>query len=164
MTDTSGHSARIDDSARIVDSDVGRSTIREFVTVHDSTVGDDCEIYERTSLKKCRIGDDVVVNAGGFLENVDVEDEVQVGPNCSVVGVTHELSESGMKHHDDVFETILLREGSFVGAGSVLTPGVEIGVDSVVAAGAVVTADVGDRKLVLGSAPNQRVVDLQEWV
>ncbi|WP_254535355.1 acyltransferase [Halomarina litorea] len=155
---------QVDDSARIVDSEIGESEVREFVTVHDSTVGDGCGIYERTSLKKSTLGDRVVVNAGTYVENAKIGDEVQIGPNCSVVGVTHPLDEDGMAHGNDVFERVVLREGAFVGAGSVVAPGVELGADSVVAAGAVVTEDVGPGKVVVGSPPNQRVVDLDAWL
>jgi hypothetical protein len=45
----------IDESARVVESTVGDATVREFVTVHDSEVGDDCRIYEHASVKKCSI-------------------------------------------------------------------------------------------------------------
>lgn len=156
--------AGIDNSARVVDSDIGQSMVREFVTIHDSTIGDDCEIYERTSVKKSQIGDDVVVNAGTFVENVKIGDEVQIGPNSSVVGVTHNLGNSGMELHNDVFESIILETGAFVGAGAIITPGVEIGMETVVSAGAVVTRDIGARKIVIGVPPTQKVVDLLDWV
>lgn len=157
-------SSNIDNSAKIVDSDIGHSMVREFVTIHDSTVGDECEIYERSSIKKCRLGDDVVVNAGTFVENVEIGDAVQIGPNCSIVGVTHNLGESGMELHNDVFERIILQSGAFVGAGTVIVPGVEIGRNTVISAGAVVTEDVGEQKIVVGSPPSQQVIDLSDWV
>jgi acetyltransferase-like isoleucine patch superfamily enzyme len=43
-----------------------------------------------------------------------------------------------------------LRRACRVGGGAVLTPGVEIGEEAFVAAGAVVTRDVGDREVVMG--------------
>jgi acetyltransferase-like isoleucine patch superfamily enzyme len=155
---------RIDDTARVIDSDVGRSEIREFVTIHDSEVGDGCGIYERTSIKKSRVADDVDVNAGTYVENAEIGPEVQIGPNCSVVGVTHKLCEGGMTFRNDVFERIVLGEGAFLGAGSVAGPGVEIGDGTVVSAGATVTDDVGPERIVLGSPPTQEIVALSEWV
>lgn len=155
--------AEVDESARIVDSGVGDSEVREFVTVHDSAIGDGCRIYERASLKKCRLADDIDVNAGTYVENVEIGTTVQIGPNCSVVGVTHDLGERGMEFRNDVFERIILHEGVFVGAGAVVGPGVEIGAGTVVAAGATVTEDIGAGKIVVGSPPAQRVVDLDEW-
>ncbi|MDQ2050969.1 acyltransferase [Natronolimnohabitans sp. A-GB9] len=156
--------AAIDESARVVESDVGRAEIREYVTVNDSDIGDDCRVYERTSIKKCRIDDRVDINAGSYVENAELGPTVQIGPNCSVVGVTHELTEEGLTFRNDVFERIILHEGVFLGAGAVVGPGVEIGAGSVIAAGAAVTDDVGPERVVLGSPPAQRIVDLAEWL
>lgn len=153
----------IDDSARVVDSSVGQAEIREHVTIHDSELGDGCRVYERSSIKKSRISDEVDVNAGTYVENADVGPNVQIGPNCSVVGVTHELSERGMEFRNDVFERIILHERAFVGAGAVLAPGIEIGERTVISAGATVSRDVGPEKIVLGSPPTQEIVDLHEW-
>lgn len=153
----------IDDTARIVDSTVGEAEIREHVTVHDSDIGDDCRIYERSSIKKSHVGDAVDVNAGAYVENAEIDTHVQCGPNCSVVGVTHDLCEEGMRFRDDLFERIVLHEGVFVGANAVVSPGVEIGAGSVVAPGAVVSRDVGPRRIVLGSPPAQQVTDLADW-
>lgn len=156
--------SEIDDSARVVDSEIGHSMVREFVTIHDSTVGDDCQIFERSSIKRCQLGDDVVVNAGTFVENVEIGDAVQIGPNCSIVGVTHNLGGSGMELHNDVFERIILQNGAFVGAGTVIVPGVEIGRNTVISAGAVVTEDIGEGKIVVGSPPSQQVIDIEDWL
>lgn len=153
----------IDESARIVDSTVGQAEIREYVTVHDSDIGDGSRLYERSSVKKSTIGEGVDVNAGAYVENADLATGVQCGPNCSVVGVTHELTEDGMTFRNDVFERVILHEGAFVGANAVVSPGVEVGRDTVVAPGATVTGDVEASKVVLGTPPAQRVVDLADW-
>ena len=154
----------IDDTARIVDSTVGDSAIREYVTIHDTTVGDGCQIYERSSVKKSHLGDRIDLNAGSYVENAEIGPEGQIGPNCAVVGVTHELSADGMTFREDVFDRVILHEGVFLGANAVVGPGVEIGTDSVVAAGATVTDDIGPEKIVLGSPPEQRIVDLADWL
>lgn len=154
----------IDETARIVDSTVGDAEIREYVTVHDSTVGDGCQIYERSSLKKSHLSDRIDVNAGSYVENAEIGPEVQIGPNCSVVGVTHDLSEDGMTFREDIFERIILHDGVFLGANAVVGPGVEIGERTVVAAGATVTDDIGSEQIVLGSPPGQRIVDLSDWL
>lgn len=156
--------ATIDDSVRIVDSTIGETAIREYVTVHDSEIGDGCQIYERSSLKKSRISDEVDINAGCYIENAEVGPNVQLGPNCSVVGVTHELGERGMAFRDDIFERIILHERVFVGANAIIAPGVEIGAGTVIAAGATVPHDIGSEKLVRGTPPVQRITDLQDWV
>jgi acetyltransferase-like isoleucine patch superfamily enzyme len=153
----------IDESARVVDSTIGDADVREFVTIHDSTVGDDCRLYERVSLKKSTVADSVDVNAGSYVENATIGSEVQIGPNCTVAGVTHALDETGMTFREDEFEAVHLNEGVFVGAGAVVNPGVEIGADAVVAAGGTVTRDVGPRQVVVGSPPEQEIIALAEW-
>lgn len=154
----------IADSAQIVDSTIGTAELREFVTVHDSEIGDGCRIYERVSIKKSTVADAVDINAGAYVENATLTTEVQLGPNCSVVGVSHELSETGMTFREDVFEEVRLGEGVFVGANAVVTPGVEIAAGTVVAAGAVVTHDIGPKNLVVGVPPAQEVIALEEWL
>jgi UDP-2-acetamido-3-amino-2,3-dideoxy-glucuronate N-acetyltransferase len=54
-----------------------------------------------------------------------------------------------------------VRRGARVGAGAVLIPGVEIGEEAFVAAGAVVTRDVAARAVVMG-APAKRVRDVDD--
>ena len=154
----------IDDSARIVDSAIGQTEIREYVTIHESEIGDGCRIYERSSIKKSTIGDDVDINAGTYIENAKIGTHVQIGPNCSVVGVTHELTRNGMVFREDVFERIVLHDGVFIGANAAIAPGVEIGAGSVVAAGATVPHDVGSEKIVRGIPPTQQITDLREWI
>ncbi|MFC7072689.1 acyltransferase [Halovenus rubra] len=153
----------IDDTARLVETTVGNSDIREFVTIHDSEIGDGCKIYERTSIKKSTVSDNVDINAGSYVENATIESNVQIGPNSTVAGVTHELTEDGMTFRNDVFEPIVLREGVFLGAGTVVGPGVEVGKDAIIAAGGTVTDTVAARTVVLGSPPDQQRLRLDEW-
>jgi UDP-2-acetamido-3-amino-2,3-dideoxy-glucuronate N-acetyltransferase len=44
-----------------------------------------------------------------------------------------------------------IRRGARVGGGAILLPGIEVGEEAFIAAGAVVTKDVPARKLVVGS-------------
>jgi len=62
----------------------------------------------------------------------------------------------------------VLRRACRVGGGVVLVPGVEIGAEAFVAAGAVVTRDVGEREVVIGVPARavRRVPDedlLERW-
>lgn len=154
----------IDETARVVDSTIGDAEIREYVTIHDSTIGDDCRIYERTSLKKVTVADSVDINAGTYIENADIGAEVQIAPNSNIVGVSHELQREGMQFRNDVFDEITIRDGAFIGAGAVVAPGTEIGEGAVISAGATITDDIPAGQVVLGSPPSQRVHDIAEWV
>ena len=132
----------IDETARLENATVGDADLREYVTVHDAEVGDGVRIYERTSVKKAEIEGPTDVNANVYVENAEIASEVQVGPNAAVVGVTHDLGDDSMTFRDDVFETVVLERGAFVGAGAVVLSGVTVGEDAVVGAGVTVREDV----------------------
>jgi acetyltransferase-like isoleucine patch superfamily enzyme len=75
-----------------------------------------------------------------------IEDDVFVGP-----GVTTTNDDAMGRHDPDMqLRGAILRRACRVGGGVVLTPGVEIGEEAFVAAGAVVTRDVESRAVVMG--------------
>ena len=75
-----------------------------------------------------------------------VEDDVFVGP-----GVNTTNDNTMARHPDDEpLQGALLRRACRVGGSAVLTPGVEIGEEAFVAAGALVTRDVPARAVVMG--------------
>ncbi|UPV73448.1 acyltransferase [Halorussus limi] len=132
----------IDETASIVDSTLGEVELREYVTVHDSELADGVRVYERTSVKKSVFDGPTVVNANCYVENARLGERVQVGPNASIVGVTHDLTDTGMEFGNDRFEEIVVEDGAFVGAGAVVLPGVTVGENAVVGAGTTVSTDV----------------------
>jgi UDP-2-acetamido-3-amino-2,3-dideoxy-glucuronate N-acetyltransferase len=75
-----------------------------------------------------------------------VEDDVFVGPGATTT------NDHAMARHarDAPLRGATLRRACRVGAGSVLLPGVEVGGEAFVAAGAVVTRDVAPRAVVVG--------------
>ncbi len=93
-----------------------------------------------------------------------VEDDVFIGP-----GVTTTNDDTMGRHAPSVgLAGPTLRRACRIGGGVVLTPGVEIGEEAFVAAGAVVTRDVGPREVVMGVPARvvRRVSDedlLERW-
>jgi len=75
-----------------------------------------------------------------------IEDDVFVGPGALTT------NDDTMARHGDETPVIgaTLRRACRIGGGAVLTPGVEIGEEAFVAAGAVVTRDVPARAVVMG--------------
>lgn len=140
----------VDDTARIEDSTVEGAEIREFGTVHDSTIAPGTRVYERTSFKKSEIDGPTDVNANCYVENARLGANVQVGPNAAIVGVTHDLADDGMEFRNDVFEEVVVEDGAYVGADATVPPGVTVGEDAVVGAGVTVTADVPAGTVVRG--------------
>lgn len=93
-----------------------------------------------------------------------IEDDVFVGPGVTLT------NDNTMDRHppETPFAGPVLRRACRVGGGSVLCPGVEIGEEAFVAAGAVVTADVAPRAVVMGVPARQlrEVADedlLERW-
>ena len=125
-----------------------------------SIIGDQAYVRERTTIgtgavigrgsavdNDVLIGDRVRVQTNVYLTAFSVlEDDVFVGP-----GVTT-TNDHTMARHDDSLPLrgAVLRRACRVGGASVLLPGVEIGEEAFVAAGAVVTRDVPPRGVVIG--------------
>jgi acetyltransferase-like isoleucine patch superfamily enzyme len=125
-------------------------------------VGDGACVRER-----CVIGDDVVIGRGSLVENdttvgarttiqahayvtaySTLEEDVFVAP-CVVTTNDNFMGRTERRHELKRGPTI--RRGARVGGGAVLCPGIEIGEEAFVGAGAVVTKDVPPRKVVVGN-------------
>ena len=123
-------------------------------------VGDQAHVRERATLgaesvlgrgsalgSDARVGARVRIQTNVWLtSHTVVEDDVFVGPGV----VTTNDDEMGRGRPASELEPPVLRRGCRIGGGAILTPGVEIGEDAFVAAGAVVTRDVPPRTLVMG--------------
>lgn len=154
----------IDPSSKIINSNLGKNVeIREYCTIHDSRIDSNCKLCERTSIKKTRIKKGSAVNAGTYIEFADIEEDVFIGPNCSIVGVYHKFSRKGFEKKDS-FNKIKIGKKVFVGASSIVLPGKEIGEGCVIGAGAVVAKDIPPFSIVIGVPPNQTVKSLKDWL
>ncbi len=139
-----------DETSKILKSTIGKNTrICEFCTIHDAIIGDNCLILERISIKKAVIGAGSDINAGTYIENAIIGENVQIAMNCCIPGVTHNFSKDGIDHKD-VFKKIIIGDGAWIGAGSIILPGIKIGKGAIVGAGATVSKDVPDHYVYVG--------------
>jgi len=93
------------------------------------------------------VGERVRVQTNVYLTAFSVvEDDVFVGP-CAMSTNDDTMSRHGS---ETPLRGVTLRRACRVGGGVVLTPGVEVGEEAFVAAGAVVTRDVPPRAVVMG--------------
>jgi acetyltransferase-like isoleucine patch superfamily enzyme len=125
-------------------------------------LGDQSCVRERVT-----IGDDVVVGRGSLVENdttigaltkiqadayitaySTLEDNVFIAP-CVVTTNDNFMGRTEQRHA--LIKGPTIRRGARIGGGAILCPGVEIGEEAFVGAGAVVTKDVPARKLVVGN-------------
>ena len=98
-----------------------------------------------------RIGRNVFINHGcSFLDlgGITIEDDVLIGPNVQLITENHPVKPSERKALD--LKSILIKKNAWIGAGAIILPGVTVGENSVVAAGAVVTKDVPANTVVAG--------------
>jgi UDP-2-acetamido-3-amino-2,3-dideoxy-glucuronate N-acetyltransferase len=134
-------------------------------------VGDQAFVRERTTIgpetvvgratgvdNDVRVGARVRIQSQGYVTAYSlVEDDVFFGP-CAMT-----TNDSTMARHPkgQPLRGATLRRACRVGGGAVLLPGVEIGEEAFVAAGAVVTSDVAPRKVVMG-VPARMVREVPE--
>jgi UDP-2-acetamido-3-amino-2,3-dideoxy-glucuronate N-acetyltransferase len=127
----------------------GRAIIGDQAQVRErSVVGAETVIGRGTTVDNdVEVGARVRVQTLVYLTAYSIlEDEVFVGP-----GVVTTNDDTMMRHaRDRALRGVTLRRACRVGGGAVLTPGVEVGEEAFVAAGAVVTRDVPARAVVMG--------------
>jgi len=112
-------------------------------------IGSDCMLGQNSF-----VADGVLIGNGVHIQNnvsvyrgVELEDDVFCGPSAVFTNVDSPRSELS---RNGVYERTLVRRGATIGANATVVCGVTIGRYALVAAGAVVTADVADHALVMG--------------
>jgi acetyltransferase-like isoleucine patch superfamily enzyme len=125
-------------------------------------LGDQSCVRERVEM-----GDDVVLGRGSLVENdttvgamtriqanayitaySTLEEHVFIAP-CVVTTNDNFMGRTERRH--ELMRGPTIRRGARIGGGAVLCPGIEIGEDAFVGAGAVVTKDVPPRVIVVGN-------------
>src|SRR4051794_33998298 len=120
-----------------------QSFVRERVVIGSGTV------VGRGSAVDCdvRVGDRVRIQTQVYITAFSlIEDDVFVGP-CAM---TTNDDTMARRAPEDPMRGATLRRACRIGGGAVLVPGVEVGEEAFVAAGAVVTNDVPARGMVMG--------------
>jgi UDP-2-acetamido-3-amino-2,3-dideoxy-glucuronate N-acetyltransferase len=126
-----------------------------------------CHVMPGAELgRNCNLGQNVVVSPGVKLgENVKVqnnvsiytgtivEDDVFLGPSCVLTNVSNPRSQVNRR---GLYEKTLIRRGATIGANATIVCGTALGRYCFVAAGAVVTKDVPDYALMVGSPARRR--------
>ncbi len=83
--------------------------------------------------------------------HIYVGDKVMFGPDVKVATANHpidaELRSKGLQYNKDVH----IGENAWIGAGTVIVPGVRIGKNAVIGAGSVVTKDIPDNVVAVGN-------------
>jgi len=133
-----------------------------------STVGDRVILGDQSCVReRVVIGDDVVVGRGSLVENdttIGAMTKIQADAYITAYSTLEEhvfiapcvvtTNDNWMGRTEKRFGNIkgpTIRRGARVGGGAILCPGIEIGEEAFIGAGAVVTKDVPPRVVVVGS-------------
>jgi acetyltransferase-like isoleucine patch superfamily enzyme len=143
-----------------------------------ATIGAGCIVGDQACVReRVALGDDVVVGRGSLVENdttvgrgtriqadayitaySTLEEDVFIAP-CVVT--TNDNFMGRTEQRKELMKGPTIRRGARVGGGAVLLPGIEVGEEAFVGAGAVVTKDVPPKTIVYGN-PARPVRDVPE--
>ena len=94
------------------------------------------------------------------IREVRIGDNVMIGPNTLITTVGHPLSPKGRRQHLGIAKPVRIGNDVWIGGNVTILPGITIGNNVVIAAGAVVTKDVPDNCLV-GGVPAKKIKDIE---
>ncbi len=114
-----------------------------------AVIGSGCNICAHTLIENdVTIGNDVTVKSGVYLwDGISIENNVFIGP-C--VTFTNDKKPRSKQYPDEFLKT-LVKKGASLGANSTILPGVILGENCMVGAGAVVTKSVPNNAVVIGN-------------
>ena len=112
-------------------------------------VGADCNLCDGVFVENdVVVGDRVTVKCGVQLwDGVTLEDDVFVGPNATFTNDPRPRS----RQRPERFSRTVVRRGASIGANATILPGLEIGQQAMVGAGAVVTRSVPPFAIAVGN-------------
>jgi acetyltransferase-like isoleucine patch superfamily enzyme len=151
-------------------AEIGAGTIISTgaIVFAGATVGANCIVGDQSCIReRVRMADDCILGRGSLVENdttigagsriqagayltaySTLEEDVFIAP-CVVT--TNDNFMGRTERRRELMRGPTIRRGARVGGGAILCPGVEIGAEAFVGAGAVVTKDVPPRTVVVGS-------------
>lgn len=115
--------------------------------------GDTYTMFRTIGVGKIVIGNNVGISNSTIVARkaVRIEDKVRIGGSCKIydndfhsLGVKNRLSSSDT---NIASSEIIIKEGAFIGAHSIILKGVVIGINSIIGAGSVVTKNVPDGEI-----------------
>lgn len=141
----------VHETADIQTSEIGAGTrIWQYVVVlPGAKIGRNCNLCAHTFVESdVVIGDRVTLKSGVYLwDGLRIADDVFIGPNATFTN--DQFPRSGKR--PERFARTTIDVGASIGAGAVILPGIEIGRNAMVGAGAVVTRSVPPNAIVVGN-------------
>jgi len=142
----------------IKNTKIGKGTkIWHFVNLYDCMIGDNCIIGTFVEIQKnVVIGNNVKVGSHTFIcDGVKIEDNVFIGHGVMFTNDKYPQSVTPAgklkKSTDWNLLPTVVKKGASIGTNVTILPGLRIGENAIVGAGAVVTKNVAPKTVVVGN-------------
>ena len=108
----------------------------------------------------CDYGTNISVGARSFMNwgtmildcaPVTVGEDVLIASGCQLIAATHPLDAAERRAGWELARPVTIEDGAWLGSGVLVLPGITVGEEAVVGAGAVVNRDVAPRTVVAGN-------------
>lgn len=100
---------------------------------------------------RVKLGKNVFINHSAILSasgGIEFEDGVMLAPGVHIATINHDFNR---RHTTYTYGKVTIKENAWIGMGATILPGVTIGKYAVIGAGAVVTKDIPDYAVAVGS-------------
>lgn len=136
--------------------------INNFHGIHTSNVGKNTNIHPTVIIRSpklvfigdnCFFNHNTILNGGKEKSKLIIGNNVQTGPNVSIYAYNHHFSKINTnimsQGYDDL--NVIIEDDVWIGAHSIVLPGVTIGRGSVIGAGSVVTKNIPQYSIAVGN-------------
>ncbi|MFC6170447.1 acyltransferase [Loigolactobacillus jiayinensis] len=111
--------------------------------------------------RECVINVGTAIICGAGTANIYIGNNVQIGPNSTILGVTHDIGKKNARAGKGKYCDVKIEDGCWLGANVTVLPNVTITKGCVIAAGSVVTKSTEPNGLYAG-VPAVRKRDLEK--
>ena len=144
-------SIRIHDTADVQSNNIGAGTVvwQFAVILQNAQIGENCNVNCHTFIENdVVVGNNCTIKSGVYLwDGITVKNNVFIGPNVTFTNDKYPRS----KQYPDSFQRTVIENGASIGAGAIILGGITIGVNAMIGAGSLVTKDVPEGELWMGS-------------
>lgn len=128
--------------ADVQSKNIGENTkIWQFcVVLPNAVIGDNCNICSHCFIENdVKIGNNVTIKCNVQIwDGMVIDDDVFIGSNATFTNDRYPKS----RNKDWNCEPVIIKRGAMIGANATILPGVTIGENAIIGAGAIVTKDV----------------------
>lgn len=142
---------KIHEKASVLSKQIGNMTqIWQFsIVLEKAKIGKNCNINCHCFIENdVQIGDNCTIKSGVYLwDGIKIENNVFIGPNVTFTNDKFPKS----KKYPLKFDKTLIKSNSSIGAGSMIIGGITIGKNCLVGAGTLITKNVPNNSIIIGS-------------